>query len=89
VIAAGSTGSLPATAELLHTVACLPQGCVVLPGLDTDLDEESWQAMGEQHPQFGLRELLTSLGINRSDVRLCPALRGGRWCRLAPGWPAS
>jgi ATP-dependent helicase/nuclease subunit B len=74
VIAAGSTGSLPATAELLRTVACLPQGCVVLPGLDTDLDEESWQAMGEQHPQFGLRELLTSLGINRSDVRLLPGI---------------
>jgi ATP-dependent helicase/nuclease subunit B len=79
VIAAGSTGSLPATAELLRTVACLPQGCVVLPGLDTDLDEESWQAMGEQHPQFGLRELLTSLGINRSDVRLLPGIaRRGR-----------
>jgi ATP-dependent helicase/nuclease subunit B len=53
VIAAGSTGSLPATSALLHTVACLPLGCVVLPGLDTTLDEESWQVLGEQHPQFG------------------------------------
>ena len=34
VIAAGSTGSIPATAELLAVIARLPQGAVVLPGLD-------------------------------------------------------
>jgi len=41
VIAAGSTGSMPATAKFLHAVAALPQGAVVLPGLDTDLDDEA------------------------------------------------
>ena len=46
VIAAGSTGSMPATAKFLQAVARLPQGAVVLPGLDTDLDEESWQSIG-------------------------------------------
>ena len=35
VIAAGSTGSMPATAKLLATIAALPHGAVVLPGLDT------------------------------------------------------
>ena len=43
VIAAGSTGSIPATAELIATIARLPHGAVVLPGLDTDLDEASWR----------------------------------------------
>ncbi|MBC8157969.1 MAG: double-strand break repair protein AddB, partial [Alphaproteobacteria bacterium] len=38
IIAAGSTGSIPATAELLEVIANLPQGCVVLPGLDTRAD---------------------------------------------------
>ena len=38
VIAAGSTGSMPATAELIATIAKLPHGAVVLPGLDTHLD---------------------------------------------------
>src|SRR5262245_8951664 len=38
VIAAGSTGSMPATAELIATIAKLPHGAVVLPGLDTALD---------------------------------------------------
>ncbi|MFL6815086.1 MAG: double-strand break repair protein AddB, partial [Bradyrhizobium sp.] len=40
VIAAGSTGSMPATAKFLHAVGALPQGGVVLPGLDTDLEPE-------------------------------------------------
>jgi ATP-dependent helicase/nuclease subunit B len=42
VIAAGSTGSIPATAALIAAIAGLPQGAVVLPGLDTDLDDPSW-----------------------------------------------
>ena len=39
VIAAGSTGSMPATAKLLATIARLPHGALVLPGLDMDLDD--------------------------------------------------
>src|SRR4051795_2975198 len=46
VIAAGSTGSMPATAKFLHAVASLPHGAVVLPGLDTDLDDDAWQTIG-------------------------------------------
>ena len=49
VIAAGSTGSMPATAKFLHAVATLPQGAVVLPGLDTDLDDDAWQ-IDRRHP---------------------------------------
>ena len=41
VIAAGSTGSMPATAELIASIASLPHGAVVLPGLDMELDAES------------------------------------------------
>ena len=46
VIAAGSTGSMPSTAKFLHAVAKLPHGAVVLPGLDTDLDEDAWRSIG-------------------------------------------
>src|SRR5262249_56257362 len=45
VIAAGSTGSMPATAALLTAIAALPNGAVVLPGLDTDLDRASWDCI--------------------------------------------
>ncbi len=78
VIAAGSTGSIPATAELIATIAHLPHGAVVLPGLDTDLDEDSWQliagddkkqiAPAPAHPQFAMQALLTRIGITRADV---------------------
>ena len=63
VIAAGSTGSQPATRELLAVIAGLPQGAVVLPGLDREMDEESWTKLDPTHPQFGLRELLLALGL--------------------------
>ncbi|HET7714542.1 MAG TPA: double-strand break repair protein AddB [Bauldia sp.] len=75
VIAAGSTGTIPATAELLKAIAGLPQGALVLPGLDHYLDDDAWAAVGETgvasvgHPQFGLKQLLARLGISRADVR--------------------
>ena len=76
VIAAGSTGSIPATARLLAAIARLPKGAVVLPGLDHRLDEASWDLIGHStqpasafgHPQYGLKKLLATIGIARADV---------------------
>ncbi|WP_274423497.1 double-strand break repair protein AddB [Chelativorans sp. YIM 93263] len=75
VIAAGSTGSIPATARLLGTIARLGQGAVVLPGLDLQLDETAWEAIGATeepaacgHPQFGLKKLIKTMAITRQDV---------------------
>ena len=72
VIAAGSTGSQPATRDLLAAIAGLPQGAVVLPGLDRDMDAASWEALDPSHPQYGLRELLSALGVVRADVEEWP-----------------
>ncbi len=72
IIAAGSTGSIPATADLLATIASLPIGCVVLPGLDQILDEHAWSVVDETHPQFGLKSLLEHLGATRDDVDAWP-----------------
>lgn len=69
-IAAGSTGSIPATCTLLKAIAGLPNGAVVLPGLDLGMDGESWQAVGPTHPQHALKQLLARLGAGREDVRL-------------------
>ncbi len=75
VIAAGATGGIPAVVDLLTTVARLPIGEVILPGLDQILDDESWDAVGteESHPQFGLYRLLARLGVDRSAVRDWPS----------------
>jgi ATP-dependent helicase/nuclease subunit B len=70
VIAAGSTGSIPATAELLKTIALLPTGAVVLPGLDTDLDAPSWDELDAAHAQYGIKQLLAHIGVERADVAL-------------------
>ena len=92
VIAAGSTASMPATALLLGTIARLPHGAVVLPGLDPHLDEPSWKMIagagegeGEKfanaasHPQFSMHGFLVGLGVNRDDVEpLTPAAPRGR-----------
>jgi len=70
VIAAGSTGSIPATARLLKTVARMPQGMVVLPGLDRDMSDDAWAAAKEDatHPQYGMAQLLEVFATQRPDV---------------------
>jgi ATP-dependent helicase/nuclease subunit B len=69
LIAAGSSGSIPAAAELLRTIAGLERGMVILPGLDQDMDEVSWKHINESHPQHSLKLLLRRIEIERGDVR--------------------
>jgi ATP-dependent helicase/nuclease subunit B len=72
IIAAGSTGSIPATANLLKTIANSKNGTVVLPGLDTNLDEISWDHLDDTHPQATLKSLLKKLAIDRNEVKQWP-----------------
>lgn len=84
LIAGGSTGSHPATARLMARIAKLPQGQVILPGLDPYIDEESWSSLDPSHPQYGLKQLLNVIGIHRKDV--------GNWHNISlsdtPVWRA-
>ena len=70
IVVAGSTGSIATTRALMRVVAQLPRGVVILPGLDTDLDDGAWEAIGDQHPQFALKETLAALGVDRQDIPL-------------------
>jgi ATP-dependent helicase/nuclease subunit B len=85
VVAAGITGSSPPLVRLLAGVLALPQGLVVLPGLDTDASDAGaarWAAIGcraadpelvgrdaEEHPQYALKALLARLRLDRDAVR--------------------
>ncbi|MGF1542947.1 MAG: double-strand break repair protein AddB [Parvularculaceae bacterium] len=73
VIVAGSTGSAPAVRRLLRTVAGLPRGLVVLPGLDREADEKAWRGVDDPHPQAGLKLLLSEFGVAHTDVSSWPA----------------
>lgn len=68
VIAAGSTGSVPAAGRLMKAIAALPSGEVILPGLDLGLEEEAWQQIEETHPQFTMKNWLEKAKIERKDV---------------------
>lgn len=85
LVAAGSTGTAPATRDLLTAVAAAPQGCVVLPGLDEGLADKAWAKVDVQHPQGALKRLLEHAGIGKGAVRTWPASgvadSRGRWRR--------
>ena len=92
VIAAGSTGSMPATAKLLSTIASLPHGALVLPGLDMELDDASWAliagnaadkthdgAPAAGHAQFAMHALLDQMRVKRGDVEQLAPAKGREW----------
>ncbi|MBX4890739.1 double-strand break repair protein AddB [Rhizobium bangladeshense] len=83
IIIAGSTGSVPATADLIAAVANLSEGVIVLPGLDLSMPERHWQMVAPEpapgqhanpasrsHPQYGLSTLLKRLRLSRADIML-------------------
>jgi ATP-dependent helicase/nuclease subunit B len=85
LVAAGSTGTAPATRALLIAVANAPQGCVVLPGLDQDLADKAWGKVDVQHPQGALKRLLDQARVTKAEVAVWPASAApdaaGRWRR--------
>ncbi|WP_119167186.1 double-strand break repair protein AddB [Algihabitans albus] len=103
VVAAGSTGSIPATAELLKVIAGLPNGAVILPGLDREMPETAWAQVLEapSHPQHTLARLLRHLEIGRKEVADWPTSQEAtgtsgqtpataRRCLIATAlWPAT
>lgn len=86
IIAAGSTGTVPATARLLAAIARLPNGAVVLPDLDEGLSDAAWDAIMKEpapsHPQAALHRLMDEIGARRDEVTILgapsPAARARR-----------
>ncbi|MDB5685423.1 MAG: Double-strand break repair protein AddB [Rhizorhabdus sp.] len=83
VVAAGIATTAPAVAQLLAVVARLPDGMVVLPGVDLVSPQAEWDALGphepqtgapprrpiETHPQYQLKLLLDRMSVGRDEVR--------------------
>jgi ATP-dependent helicase/nuclease subunit B len=91
-VAAGITTAAPAVAALVGTIARMPGGIVVLPGLWLAelFPKEEWEALGPDengrgetaHPQFHLKLLLDRMGIAREEVQRW------RWSGRAASPPA-
>ncbi|NRB33984.1 MAG: double-strand break repair protein AddB [Rhodobacteraceae bacterium] len=73
VILAGSTASRGSTLLLMQSIAELPQGAVVLPGVDFDQPRDVWDQMAqepnEDHPQFRFSRILQTLGLTIDHLR--------------------
>src|SRR5580704_9994056 len=80
-IIAGSTGANRATARLIAAIARAPQGAVVLPDLDLNLDDRTWAMIGTKdgsqglaaHSQALLHQLIDAIGVKREDVAILGA----------------
>ena len=69
VIVAGTTGGIKSVARLMRVVAGMPNGMVVLPGLDLQMPDAVWEQLDPGHPQCGMQRLLINLGATRGDVQ--------------------
>lgn len=82
-IAAGITTSASAVARLLRRITRVPEGTIILPGVDLEMSPENWDALLpasrdegppktkrniEVHPQFHLKLLLDRMGVSRDEV---------------------
>ncbi|MCQ8184709.1 double-strand break repair protein AddB [Parvularcula maris] len=70
VLAAGFLGTTPSSVDFLSCISRLPNGAVILPGLDFGLASEAWDAIEAPHPQHVFKCLLDEAfgGISRGDV---------------------
>ena len=66
IIAAGTTGSVPSTANLLEVIAKLPKGKIILPAFEN----KHLQNINETHPQYGMAQLLNKLKYLPEDVKI-------------------
>ena len=48
ILVAGSTGTFPMTSHFMQEVLNLPEGHIILPGMDLDLPEHSWDELLEK-----------------------------------------
>lgn len=70
VIVAGSTGTIPATSDLITAISKLPAGAVILPGYDLAMSSETKATLEDAddlasaigHPQYGMHHLVLKMG---------------------------
>lgn len=69
IVVLGTTAAFPVMRRLVKTVLNLPNGMVILSGVDKFLDDESFKLIDETHPQFEFKQLFEFLDISRFSVK--------------------
>lgn len=69
IVIAGTTAAFPFLQDMVKTVTEFENGEVYLYGLDKYSDDETWQNIDENHPQYELKSLLDYLKISRKSVK--------------------
>lgn len=69
IFIAGSTGSLVPIAYMINAISEMENGYVILPHLDKILSDDDFENVGQNHPQYGLKNLLLKMNIKRQDVK--------------------
>ncbi len=80
IVLAGFASAPPAVARLARTIARLPAGLVVMPGLDLAMPADSWALIRgeaeepglETHPQHGMARLLDAADLSPLEAQPWP-----------------
>jgi ATP-dependent helicase/nuclease subunit B len=74
IVAAGTTGTIPAVRVLLKRIAALPQGCVLLPPIPVrdEINAELWSALTPTHPGYALKILIDALDRTPDSIAPWP-----------------
>ena len=81
IIIAGSTGSRGTTLDLMRVVGGLPNGAIVLPGLDREMSPAAWDQLadalsGQDHPQYRLAQIARGFDLAPNAIP--------EWSNLTP-----
>lgn len=68
VIIAGTTGTIPATLNMISAIMDSPNGYLIIDGLDRNLAESDFAKLEDTHPQFNLARLLLVFKTSASEV---------------------
>lgn len=69
IFACGSTASLVPISYMINAISNMDYGYVILPHLDRVLSDQDFYNVGQNHPQYGIKNLLLKMQVKRQNVR--------------------
>lgn len=67
MIAMLSSGHIAATRQLMHYIADHPQGMVLIPSFDVQINQKLWEAIKPSHPFYHVKTWLKGVGVTEIE----------------------